>query len=77
MIGVTLSSLSMLFIPVMLTRPTWNEAKAEAGESEAEAEAKMYEAEAEVRYSRYINHYRNKLSQVIYNLSQLSNSFKS
>jgi len=61
----------------MLTRPTWNEAKAEARESEAEAEAKMYEAEAEVRYSRYINHYRNKLSQVIYNLSQLSNSFKS
>ena len=32
-----------------------------------EAEAKVYEAEA--RYSRNINHYRNKLSQVIYNLS--------
>jgi len=41
---------------------------------EAEAEAKMYEAEAEARYSRNINHYKNKLSQVIYNLSQLSNS---
>jgi len=37
----------------------------------------MYEAEAEARYSRNINHYKNKLSQVTYNLSQLSNSLSS
>jgi len=37
----------------MLTRPTWHEAK-------AEAEARESEAEAEARYSRNINHYRNK-----------------
>ena len=29
----------------------------------------FFEAEAEARYSININHYRNKLSQVIYNLS--------
>jgi len=39
----------------MLTRPTWHEAK-------AESEARESEAEAEARYSRNINHYRNKLS---------------
>ena len=64
----------------MLTRPTWHEAEAEARESEAEAK-EIFRGRGQNVWGRgrgpvlqkYKSLYSNKLSQVIYNLSQCPN----